>query len=76
MITVEKAFEIASENSLGIKLSPKPYDFGDSWCFDYGGEEDITGFLPIIIKKHDGSIIPFVFPDDEMRLLDAPVATD
>ena len=76
MITVEEAFKIASENSLGVKLSPKPYDFGDCWCFDYSGDEDITGFRPMIIKKQDGSIIPFNFPDDEMRLLEASIVTD
>lgn len=72
MITSDVAFDIASRHSLGIKLSRNPYDFGDSWCFDYGGDEDITGPLPVIVRKKDGVIIPFIFPDDEIRLANAP----
>ncbi len=73
MITVKEAFEIASRNSLGIQLSPRPYDFGDCWCFDYGGNTMITGFRPVVIEKESGSVVPFNFPDDEIRLLDAPL---
>ena len=47
MITVKQAYGIARQNSMGIKLDNVAYDLGDSWAFDYGGEEPINGFQPI-----------------------------
>ena len=48
MITLKKAFEIASKNSNGVTLSPQAYDLGESWAFDYGGTDEINGFFPVI----------------------------
>lgn len=68
MITLQQAFNIARQNSLGVKLDKIAYDLGDSWAFDYGGTEPICGFLPVIVKKEDGTVVPFDMMTDEARL--------
>ena len=72
MITLKKAFEIASKNSNGVTLSPQAYDLGESWAFDYGGTDEINGFFPVIIHKTTGAVIPFNFPADYIRISKAP----
>lgn len=71
MITLKQAFAIARKSSNGVKLDPIAYDFGDSWAFGYGGTEEINGFIPVVVKKEDGTELPFELPHDFGRMENA-----
>ena len=71
MITAKQAFEIASRNSRGITLNNNAYDCGDNWVFDYGGNEEITGFCPVMVNKTDGSV-NFMDFFESHKLIDFP----
>ena len=66
--TLKQAFAAALAASNGIKLDPIAYDLGDSWAFDYGGEEPINGFSPIIVTKATGRLVAFDMPADFERM--------
>ena len=44
---------------------------GDSWAFDYGGEEPINGFFPVIVNKATGQLVDFAMPADFERMENA-----
>ena len=72
MITLKQAFAAARAASLGVRLDPIAYDLGDSWAFDYGGDEPINGFFPIIVTKASGLLVDFAMPADYVRMEKAP----
>lgn len=58
MITLQQAFKIAQQNDIiGVKLDKLAYDIGDCWVFDYGGEDEMDGFVPIVVKKDNGHVL-------------------
>lgn len=70
MITLKKAYEIASEKSL-CPLAKKAYDLGDCWTFDCA--EETTGFRPPLVRKTDGALLEFNFPSDFGRIAKAKI---
>ena len=71
MITLKQAFAAARAASNGVKLDPIAYDLGDSWAFDYGGDEPINGFFPVIVNKATGKLVDFAMPADFERMENA-----
>ncbi len=60
MITLKQAYNIAQKNDIiGVKLDKLAYDIGDSWVFDYGGDDTMDGFVPIVVKKDNGQVLDF-----------------